>query len=66
MTIEELIKATALRKPSKIALIGGEAKVTYCHPWNYHLVTAHKLHKRFGIQKGDHVILATTGNIIFI
>ena len=66
MTIEELIKATALRKPSKIALIGGEAKVTYCQLWDYCLMTAQKLHKRFDIQKGDRVILATTESIEFV
>lgn len=33
MTIEELLSLIALRKPSKIALIGGEAKVTCSQPW---------------------------------
>ncbi len=66
MTIEEQLRANALQTPEKVALIGGDAQVTYGQLWNYCLMTAQKLQQEMGIHKGDRVILAAAGSIEFV
>ncbi len=65
-TIEELLQANALESPSKVALIGGDTKVTYGRLWDYCLITALKLQTEYNIQKGDRVILAAAGSLEFV
>lgn len=66
MTIEEQIRANAIQKPTKIALIGSDTEVTYSQLGDFCLMTAQKLQKEFGIRKGDRVILAAAGSIEFV
>lgn len=64
-TIEEQILDNVLLTPDKVALISGETEVTYCQLWDFCLKAAHTLTAKYGLKKGDRVILSAAGNIEF-
>lgn len=66
MSIESQIRANALAMPDKVALIGGEVKVTYAELWQRSLQVAARLQNEYGLQSGECVILAAAGNIEFV
>lgn len=65
-TIEEQLFDNVRSFPDKVALISGETEVTYSQLWNYCLRAAASLSKKYGIKKGDRVILSAAGNIEFV
>ena len=64
-TIEEQILDNVSLTPDKVALIAGETEVTYSHLWDYCLKAAATLTTKYGLRKGDRVILSAAGNIEF-
>lgn len=64
-TIEDQILDNVLLTPDKVALISGETEVTYCKLWDYCLNAAHTFTTKYGLKKGDRVILSAAGNIEF-
>lgn len=65
-TIEEQLFDNVRSFPDKVALISGETEVTYSQLWDYCLRAAASLSKKYGIKKGDRVILSATSNIEFV
>lgn len=65
-SIEEQIFDNALQSPDKVALIYGETEVTYSQLWDYCLRAAANLTSKYGLKKGDRVILSAAGNIEFV
>ena len=65
-TIEEQLFDNVRSFPDKVALISGETEITYNQLWNYCLRAAASLSKKYGIKKGDRVILSATGNVEFV
>lgn len=66
MTIEEQICQNAIRHPASIALITPEEQVTYAQLWERCLLAATNVRRKYGLQKGDRIILAASANIDFI
>ena len=66
MLIENQIKIIASRSPDKIALICGEDVISYAQLWLRILCIAQKLLLKYGICKGDRVILSAYGCADFI
>ena len=66
MTVEGLIYQNAIDHPESIALIAGEEKVTYAQLWERCLLAATNVRKRYGLKKGDRIILSASANIDFI
>lgn len=64
-TIEEQILDNVSLTPDKVALISGETEVTYSQLWDYCLKAAAVLTTKYGLRKGDRVILSAAGNIEF-
>lgn len=64
-TIEEQILDNVSLTPDKVALISGETEVTYSQLWCYCLKAAAMLTTKYGLRKGDCVILSAAGNIEF-
>lgn len=64
-TIEEQILDNVFLTPDKVALIAGETEVTYSQLWDYCLKAAATLTTKYGLRKGDRVILSAAGNIEF-
>lgn len=64
-TIEEQILDNVLLTPDKAALISGETAVTYSQLWDYCLKAAATLSTKYGLRKGDRVILSAAGSIEF-
>ena len=64
-TIEEQILDNVSLTPDKVALISGETEVTYSRLWDYGLKAAAVLTTKYGLRKGDRVILSAAGNIEF-
>ena len=64
-TIEEQILDNVSLTPDKVALISGETEVTYSQLWDYCLKAAATLTNKYGLKRGDRVILSAAGNIEF-
>lgn len=64
-TIEEQILDNVSLTPDKVALISDETEVTYSQLWDYCLKAAATLTTKYGLRKGDRVILSAAGNIEF-
>lgn len=65
-TIEEQIFDHVQNTPNKVALISGDAEITYSQLWDYCLCAAEKLKQDYHLKKGDRVILSAAGNIEFV
>lgn len=65
-TIEEQILDNVRTYPDKVALISGEAEVTYSQLWDNCLKSAAEMVARYHLKKGDRVILGAAGNIEFV
>ena len=66
MTIEEQIFQNALQKPDNVALIAGNERVTYSQLWRRCLLASTNVRRKYGLKKGDRIILAAAANIDFI
>ena len=66
MTVEEQIYQNSLQKPDSIALISGDEQVTYSQLWERCLLAATNVRRKYGLKKGDRIILAASANIDFI
>lgn len=66
MTIEEQIFQNALQKPDSLALIAGDERVTYSQLWERCLLASTNVNRKYGLKKGDCIILAAAANIDFI
>lgn len=64
-SVEEQLLSVVEQTPEKVALISGEAEVTYVQLWENCLRVACMLQKKYDLQKGDRVILSASGNIEF-
>lgn len=64
--VEDLIFQNATRRPDHIALIAGEEQVTYAQLWERCLLAAANVRRKYGLKKGDRIILAASANIDFI
>lgn len=65
-TVEEQIFDHVQSTPDKVALISGDAEITYSQLWDYCLCAAEKLKQTYHVNEGDRVILSATGNIEFV
>ena len=66
MTVEEQIYQNSLQKPDSIALISGDEQITYSQLWERCLLAATNVRRKYGLKKGDRIILAASANIDFI
>ena len=66
MTIEEQIFQNSLQKPDSVALIAGDEQVTYSQLWERCLLASTNVRRKYGLKKGDRIILAAAANIDFI
>ena len=64
MTIEEQICRNAIRQPASIALITPEEQVTYAQLWERCLLAATNVRRKYGLQKGDRIILAASCRVM--
>lgn len=66
MTVEEQIYRNSINHPESISLIAGDERVTYDQLWNRCLLAATNVRTRYGLKKGDRIILSASANIDFI
>ncbi len=66
MTVEEQILQNAIQWPERIALITPAEQVTYAQLWERCLLAATNVKRKYGLKKGDRIILSAAGNIDFI
>ena len=66
MTIEEQIFQNSIQQPDRIALITPTEQVTYAQLWERCLLAATNVKQKYGLQKGDRIILSASANIDFI
>ena len=66
MTIEEQIFQNSIQQPDRIALITPAEQVTYAQLWERCLLAATNVKQKYGLQKGDRIILSASANIDFI
>ena len=66
MTIEEQIFQNSILQPAYIALITSTEQVTYAQLWERCLLAATNVKQKYGLQKGDRIILSASANIDFI
>ena len=66
MTIEQQIYQNSIQHPYSIALVAGEERVTYSQLWERCLLSSTNVRRKYGLQKGDRIILAADANIDFI
>lgn len=66
MTVEEQIFQNANQWPERIALITPAEKVTYAQFWERCLLAATNVKRKYGLKKGDRIILSAAGNIDFV
>jgi len=66
MTIEEQIRQNSIRRPHHIALITPGEQVTYAQLWERCLLAATQVRQKYGLQKGDRIILAASAHANFI
>lgn len=64
-SIEEQIFDNVVMTPEKIALISGETEVSFRQFWDSCLSAAAALTAKYGLRKGDRIILSAAGNIEF-
>lgn len=65
MTIEEAIYRHSIETPDKVALIQGDAEVTYALLWQHIMAAAAVYHDK-DIARGDRVILSASKDINFV
>lgn len=64
--VEEQIRVNAQNTPNRIALIAGDEQVSYGQLWHSCLQAAAGVQKRYGLQRGDRVVLAASASIDFV
>lgn len=64
--VEEQIRAKALNHPNDIALISGDEKVSYGQLWHKILQAAFGVQSRYGLKRGDRVVLAASASVDFV
>ena len=66
MTVEEQIFQNSVNQPDHIALITPAEQVTYAQLWNRCLLAATNVKRKYGLKRGDRIILSASANIDFI
>lgn len=66
MTVEEQIFQNSVKQPNRIALITPAEQVTYAQLWNRCLLAATNVKRKYGLNRGDRIILSASANIDFI
>ena len=66
MTIEQQIYQNSIQYPDRIALITPAEQVTYAQLWERCLLASSNVRSKYGLQRGDRIILAAAANIDFI
>ena len=66
MTVEEQIYQNSIHYPDRVALIAGEERVTYAQLWQRCQLAAANVRSRYGLQKGDCIILAASASMDFV
>lgn len=66
MTVEEQIFQNSVKQPDRIALITPAEQVTYAQLWERCLLAATNVKRKYGLKRGDRIILSASANIDFI
>ena len=66
MTVEEQIFQNSVKQPDHIALITPAEQVTYAQLWERCLLAATNVKRKYGLKRGDRIILSASANIDFI